>query len=258
MHIHPCPDASQFLNMEPSSEFQTGEAYLNHLYQTGDTLLAHGSLNDVLVLVAEWAQRPDALFARMQLMSWNVNGLRAVVKKGFTDQIEALGPNVLGLQETKAQDDQVREAFFGWDTYELHSSSAVEKGVFPAPRSSPNTDLSVQAGIGVQDWTRRTGASRGVRGISFCHGLHAQSEFRFEALAIPWRVGQGSPRLLARIGPRQAGGVLWRPERRSCPHRPCPSSGELQQDSRLHATRNRRHGRPATSWFCGHLEARPS
>ena len=55
----------------------------------------------------------------MKLMSWNVNGLRAVVKKGFTDQIESLAPDVLGLQETKAQDDQVREALFGWDTYEL-------------------------------------------------------------------------------------------------------------------------------------------
>ena len=59
MHIHLCPDASQFLNMEPSSEFQTGEVYLNHLYQTGDTLLAHGSLDEVLVLVAEWSARPD-------------------------------------------------------------------------------------------------------------------------------------------------------------------------------------------------------
>ena len=53
-------------------------------------------------------------------MSWNVNGLRAVVKKGFQDQIDGLAPDVLGLQETKAQDDQVREALFGWDSYELH------------------------------------------------------------------------------------------------------------------------------------------
>jgi leucyl-tRNA---protein transferase len=62
MHIHPCPDASQFLNMEPSSEFSTGEAYLNHLYQTGDTLLAQGSLDELLDLARRWAQRPDALF----------------------------------------------------------------------------------------------------------------------------------------------------------------------------------------------------
>ena len=64
----------------------------------------------------------------MRLMSWNVNGLRAVVKKGFTDQIDGLAPDVLGLQETKAQDDQVREALFGWDSYQVFSSSAVKKG----------------------------------------------------------------------------------------------------------------------------------
>ena len=62
-------------------------------------------------------------------MSWNVNGLRAVVKKGFTDQIEALAPDILGLQETKAQDDQVRAALFGWDTYEVFSSSAIKKDI---------------------------------------------------------------------------------------------------------------------------------
>jgi hypothetical protein len=47
--------------MEPSSEFQAGEVYLNHLYQTGDTLLANGSLDDLLALVAEWSARPDIL-----------------------------------------------------------------------------------------------------------------------------------------------------------------------------------------------------
>ena len=31
MHVHPCPDASQFLNMEPSSEFHDGKRYMNHL-----------------------------------------------------------------------------------------------------------------------------------------------------------------------------------------------------------------------------------
>lgn len=87
----------------------------------------------------------------MQLMSWNVNGLRAVVKKGFTDQIEALGPDVLGLQETKAQDDQVREALFGWDTYEVYSSSAVKKGYSGTAVLTKHQPLSVQAGIGVQD-----------------------------------------------------------------------------------------------------------
>ena len=85
----------------------------------------------------------------MKLMSWNVNGLRAVVKKGFTDQIEALAPDVLGLQETKAQDDQVREALFGWDMYDVHSSSAIKKGYSGTAILTKHQPLSIQAGIGV-------------------------------------------------------------------------------------------------------------
>jgi hypothetical protein len=61
MHVHPCPDASQFLNMEPSSEFRDGKRYLNHLYQTGDTLLAQGTIDELMHLVDHWRQRPDAI-----------------------------------------------------------------------------------------------------------------------------------------------------------------------------------------------------
>lgn len=84
-------------------------------------------------------------------MSWNVNGLRAVVKKGFQDQIDGLAPDVLGLQETKAQDDQVREALFGWDSYELHSSSAIKKGYSGTAILTKQPPLSVQAGLGVAE-----------------------------------------------------------------------------------------------------------
>jgi exodeoxyribonuclease-3 len=48
----------------------------------------------------------------MRLATWNVNGLRAIVKKDFTKSIEQLAADVIGLQETKAQDDQVRETLF--------------------------------------------------------------------------------------------------------------------------------------------------
>ena len=63
----------------------------------------------------------------MKLASWNVNGIRAVVKD-FDHSLAQLGADVLGLQETKAQDDQVREALFGLDGHEVHSSSAEKKG----------------------------------------------------------------------------------------------------------------------------------
>ena len=51
----------------------------------------------------------------MRLATWNVNGLRAIVKKNFTESLERIAADVIGLQETKAQDDQVREALFGLD-----------------------------------------------------------------------------------------------------------------------------------------------
>ena len=38
----------------------------------------------------------------MKLISWNVNGVRAVVKKGFLDWLEQAQPDILCLQETKA------------------------------------------------------------------------------------------------------------------------------------------------------------
>jgi len=82
-------------------------------------------------------------------MSWNVNGIRAVVKKDFEGQLATLAPDVLGLQETKAQDDQVREALFGLDGYEVLSSSAVKKGYSGTAVLTKVAPQHVQAGIGV-------------------------------------------------------------------------------------------------------------
>jgi len=82
-------------------------------------------------------------------MSWNVNGIRAVVKKDFDRQLADLAPDMLGLQETKAQDDQVREALFGLDSYEVHSSSAEKKGYSGTALLTKVPPRSVQAGIGV-------------------------------------------------------------------------------------------------------------
>lgn len=64
----------------------------------------------------------------MKLISWNVNGIRASVKKGFQDTIAELNPDVLCVQETKAQADQVEEALDGMNGYHLYANSAVRKG----------------------------------------------------------------------------------------------------------------------------------
>jgi len=90
----------------------------------------------------------------MKLYSWNVNGIRAVVKKEFGTILKELAPDVLGLQETKAQDDQVREALFGLDGtegYEVFSSSAIKKGYSGTAILTKTTPISVTAGIGVDE-----------------------------------------------------------------------------------------------------------
>ncbi len=64
----------------------------------------------------------------LKLISWNVNGLRAVAKKDFFKKIDAMAPDILCLQETKAQDDQVAEVLQQQDHYHFYSNSAVRKG----------------------------------------------------------------------------------------------------------------------------------
>lgn len=64
----------------------------------------------------------------MHLVSWNVNGIRAVMKKDFLGSVESMNPDILCLQETKAQDDQVRTALEPLDGYEIYSNSAEKKG----------------------------------------------------------------------------------------------------------------------------------
>ena len=86
----------------------------------------------------------------MKLGTWNVNGVRAVVKKDFESWLAGSGLDVLGLQETKAQDDQVREALFGLSgDWHIHSSSAVKKGYSGTAILSRQAPDSVTHGIGV-------------------------------------------------------------------------------------------------------------
>lgn len=85
----------------------------------------------------------------MKLLSWNVNGVRAVMQKAFTSQLKPLDADVICLQETKAQDAQVLEALSEWCTdYHLYMSSAVRKGYSGTAILSKEKPLSVSYGIG--------------------------------------------------------------------------------------------------------------
>lgn len=64
----------------------------------------------------------------MQIISWNVNGIRAVVKKDFFESIEKLNPDILCLQETKAQSHESKKALEPMQGYHENYNSAAKKG----------------------------------------------------------------------------------------------------------------------------------
>lgn len=87
----------------------------------------------------------------MRMLSWNVNGLRAVMKKDFIASMLAEDVDVICLQETKAQDDQVREALTGFDGYGIFSNSAVKKGYSGTAILSRKQPLAVRNDIGIDE-----------------------------------------------------------------------------------------------------------
>jgi len=87
----------------------------------------------------------------MKLISWNVNGIRAVAKKNFFDDLPTMNPDVLCLQETKAQDDQVAETLAGLNDYHIYSNSAEKKGYSGTATLSKIKPLSVSRDIGIAE-----------------------------------------------------------------------------------------------------------
>jgi exodeoxyribonuclease-3 len=84
----------------------------------------------------------------MKLISWNVNGLRAVLKKGFLDFLGAESPEVLLLQEVKATPDQVGHDFAA-DGWEVHWNPAQKKGYSGVATLSRVPVIGVRHGIGL-------------------------------------------------------------------------------------------------------------
>ena len=86
----------------------------------------------------------------MKLISWNLNGIRAVEKKGLIDKIEAMNPDVICFQETKAQDDQVAEVLKNLNGYHFYSNSAVKKGYSGTAIVSKSKPLNVNSDLGIE------------------------------------------------------------------------------------------------------------
>lgn len=85
----------------------------------------------------------------MKLISWNVNGLRAVLRKNFLEYLADESPDILCLQETKASPDDVEQL---WPSnYSTHWSTARKKGYSGTVIFTRTRPLKVTHGIGLDE-----------------------------------------------------------------------------------------------------------
>lgn len=84
----------------------------------------------------------------MKLISWNVNGLRACVKKGFLAFFHEADADIFCVQETKLQEGQIQLEMEG---YEQYWNYAEKKGYSGTAIFTKQTPLSVHYGIGIEE-----------------------------------------------------------------------------------------------------------
>ena len=84
----------------------------------------------------------------MKLVSWNVNGLRACLTKGFQETFDALDADIFCLQETKMQEGQAEITAPG---YHFYLNSAEKKGYSGTAVFSKKEPLNVNYGIEIEE-----------------------------------------------------------------------------------------------------------
>jgi exodeoxyribonuclease III len=88
----------------------------------------------------------------MKIISWNVNGIRAAERKGFLNWLEYEQPDLLGIQEIKAMEEQLSEELKNPEQYFAYFNSAEKKGYSGTALYSKRKPQSIAAGIGVAEF----------------------------------------------------------------------------------------------------------
>ncbi|MBI4857134.1 MAG: exodeoxyribonuclease III [Acetobacterium woodii] len=83
----------------------------------------------------------------MKIISWNVNGIRAVEKKGFLPFVEETAPDILCLQETKAHDHQLEDHLLNIQGYSAYFHSGEKKGYSGTAVYYKTEPLSIRTGL---------------------------------------------------------------------------------------------------------------
>lgn len=87
----------------------------------------------------------------MKLVSWNVNGVRAIMKKDFSESVKSLNADILCLQETKASKEQTKIALELLDGYQVYANASKARlGYSGTAILSRKKPISVTYDMGVQ------------------------------------------------------------------------------------------------------------
>ena len=87
----------------------------------------------------------------MKIISFNVNGIRAIVSKNFIQDMQAISPDVICLQETKADAEQVAIAVAGLSGYHVFANAADKKGYSGTAILSKKAPLSIKYDMGIDE-----------------------------------------------------------------------------------------------------------
>ena len=88
----------------------------------------------------------------MRIVSWNVNGIRAVAGKGFADSVKAMNADIIGIQETKAQIEQLGPEITELKGYKSWFYSAERKGYSGTALYSRIEPEDVTFGLGTEEF----------------------------------------------------------------------------------------------------------
>ncbi|WP_163516955.1 exodeoxyribonuclease III [Gelidibacter japonicus] len=87
----------------------------------------------------------------MNIISWNINGIRAITQKDFFEDLSEMDPYVLCLQETKAQDEEVEKALSQLTDYHHYYNSADRRGYSGVAVLSKVKPIAVTNDMGIEE-----------------------------------------------------------------------------------------------------------
>ena len=143
----------------------------------------------------------------MKFVSWNVNGIRACVQKGFLDFFKEADADIFCIQETKMQEGQLTLEL---DGYHQYWNSAVKKGYSGTAIFTKKEPVSVSYGIGIEEHDQEGRVITLEFEDFYFITVYTPNSQRIEASGLPDEMGKRFPELSEKVRRAQTGCFLRR------------------------------------------------